>query len=245
MRLRSLAPRTRAPRPRARLARHPATTASGRPRCPTAPGGASTCSPSPGIPQGALWVGTYGQGIYRLPAGARPGSGSGSDTVPAPISWDFVQRASPSVLGAKSGTARSATAGASRPTAARTWRNWTYDQLGPEWQYVAPGRHRRPGRHHRDRHRRRTPDHHRRRRALDRGRRHRRSAGPGAGRHRAPAARQRVRAAVSAAATGVAGPRLSRGTSGCGRRRRAGAVEPRRRGRRSAGANAILIGRPR
>ena len=20
----------------------------------------------------------------------------------------------------------------------RTWRNWTYDQLGPEWQYVAP-----------------------------------------------------------------------------------------------------------
>jgi hypothetical protein len=20
----------------------------------------------------------------------------------------------------------------------RTWRNWTYDQLGPEWQYVVP-----------------------------------------------------------------------------------------------------------
>ena len=23
-----------------------------------------------------------------------------------------------------------------------TWRNWTYEQLGPEWQYVDPGRHR-------------------------------------------------------------------------------------------------------
>ena len=21
----------------------------------------------------------------------------------------------------------------------RSWRNWTYDQLGPEWQYVVPG----------------------------------------------------------------------------------------------------------
>ncbi len=21
----------------------------------------------------------------------------------------------------------------------RTWKNWTYDELGPEWQYVAPG----------------------------------------------------------------------------------------------------------
>ena len=76
----------------------------------------------------------------------------------------------------------------------RTWRNWTYDQLGPEWQYVAPagiavrgdttviGDGRRP------------PDHHRRRRALDRDRRRHRSAGAGPGRHGAPAAGERVRA---------------------------------------------------
>jgi murein DD-endopeptidase MepM/ murein hydrolase activator NlpD len=89
--------------------------------------------------QGTIWVGTYGKGIYRLPAGAdawqvmRHDTTTGSKT----ISWDFVQAFA---FGSRGeiwyGTVGNgwgvSTDGGS------TWRNWTFAELGPEWQYVAP-----------------------------------------------------------------------------------------------------------
>ena len=89
-------------------------------------------------PQGALWVGTYGEGIFRLPPGAAAWERIRSDTVAGAISWDFVNAFGFGPRGqvwygtVGNGWGLSADGG-------RTWRNWTYDQLGPEWQYVVPG----------------------------------------------------------------------------------------------------------
>ena len=89
-------------------------------------------------PQGTIWVGTYGQGIYRLPVGRQR---LGVD----PPRHDAASR-SP-------GTSSQAIAFGSRgeiwygtvgngwglsTDGGATWKNWTYKQLGPEWQYVAP-----------------------------------------------------------------------------------------------------------
>ncbi|HJR17834.1 MAG TPA: M23 family metallopeptidase, partial [Gemmatimonadales bacterium] len=88
-------------------------------------------------PRGAIWVGTYGHGIYRLPAGATVWEPIRHDTTDSSISWNFVQAIA---FGARgqiwygtigNGWGLSTDGGA-------TWRNWTYDQLGPEWQYVTP-----------------------------------------------------------------------------------------------------------
>src|SRR4051794_500008 len=86
-------------------------------------------------PQGAIWVGTYGQGVFRLPAGASSWERIRSDTVAGAISWDFVNAFAFGPRGqvwygtVGNGWGLSTDGG-------RTWRNWTYDQLGPEWQYV-------------------------------------------------------------------------------------------------------------
>jgi len=88
-------------------------------------------------PRGTIWVGTYGHGIYRLPAGAQAWEAIRHDTTATSISWDFVQAIG---FGARNqlwygtignGWGLSTDGGA-------TWKNWTYKQLGPEWQYVAP-----------------------------------------------------------------------------------------------------------
>lgn len=88
-------------------------------------------------PRGSIWVGTYGHGIYRLPVGARAWEAIRHDTTTTSISWDFVQAFG---FGARgqiwygtigNGWGLSTDGGA-------TWKNWTYQQLGPEWQYVAP-----------------------------------------------------------------------------------------------------------
>ena len=126
-------------------------------------------------PAGTLWVGTYGQGIYRLPNGAAAWERIRSDTTPGALSWDFVHAFGFGPRGqiwygtVGNGWGLSTDGG-------QTWKSWTYDQLGPEWQYVAAGRDRDPRRYDRGGDRRRTPDHHRRRRALDRGRGLRRAA---------------------------------------------------------------------
>jgi len=89
-------------------------------------------------PQGALWVGTYGQGIFRLAPGATAWERIRSDTVAGAISWDFVNAFAFGPRGqvwygtVGNGWGLSLDGG-------RTWKNWTYDQLGPEWQYVVPG----------------------------------------------------------------------------------------------------------
>jgi murein DD-endopeptidase MepM/ murein hydrolase activator NlpD len=88
-------------------------------------------------PGGTLWVGTYGQGIYRLAPGARAWESIRHDTTATSISMDFVQAIA---FGAR-GQVWYGTVGNGwglSSDGGRTWRNWTYDQLGPEWQYVIP-----------------------------------------------------------------------------------------------------------
>ena len=87
---------------------------------------------------GTLWVGTYGKGIYRLPKGAAAWEATRSDTTPGALSWDFVHAFGFGPRGqvwygtVGNGWGLSLDGG-------RTWKTWTYDQLGPEWQYVAAG----------------------------------------------------------------------------------------------------------
>lgn len=89
-------------------------------------------------PNGEIWVGTYGHGILVHPAG-RAGRWRriSSDTGARALSWNFVHAIA---FGPQQqvwvGTIGNGW-GLSRDNGA-TWRNWTYDQLGPEWQYVTP-----------------------------------------------------------------------------------------------------------
>ncbi len=87
-------------------------------------------------PDGAVWAGTYGQGIYV----SRDGGGRAWEQIKSgdstSISWDFVN-----ALGFAPGEVWYGTVGNGwgvSKDGGRTWRNWTYDQLGPRWQYVAP-----------------------------------------------------------------------------------------------------------
>ena len=88
-------------------------------------------------PGGNVWVGTYGQGIYRLRNGARQWESIRHDSTGHSISWDFVQAFGFGPRGevwygtVGNGWGLSLDDG-------RTWRNWTLNDLGPEWQYVAP-----------------------------------------------------------------------------------------------------------
>jgi ligand-binding sensor domain-containing protein len=86
---------------------------------------------------GEVWAGTYGRGIYHLPADSR--QWQITETIEAndqSISWNFVNSfAFPADSSIWYGTVgngfgRSADGG-------KTWSNWTIDQLGPQWQYVA------------------------------------------------------------------------------------------------------------
>jgi hypothetical protein len=90
-------------------------------------------------PDSAIWVGTYGQGIYVLRPGATAWEHiqSSSDTAQHSISWDFVLAFG---FGAQ-GEVWYGTVGNGWGVSAdggRTWKNWELRQLGPEWQYVAP-----------------------------------------------------------------------------------------------------------
>ncbi len=88
-------------------------------------------------PDGALWVGTYGQGIFVLRPGARAWEHQMSDTSAHSISMDFVH----AFAFGSGGTVWYGTVGngwgVSRD-GGHTWRNWQFRQLGPKWQYVAP-----------------------------------------------------------------------------------------------------------
>ena len=90
-------------------------------------------------PDSSIWVGTYGQGIFVL----KKGEGrwekitSSSDTAAHAISWDFVHAFGFGPRGeiwygtVGNGWGLSLDGG-------KTWKNWEFGQLGPEWQYVAP-----------------------------------------------------------------------------------------------------------
>ncbi len=88
-------------------------------------------------PRGGVWVGTYGQGIYVLRPGAPDWEAIRSDTTEGSISWDFVH----AIAFGPRGQVWYGTIGNGWGVSlngGRTWRNWTFRDLGPEWQYVAP-----------------------------------------------------------------------------------------------------------
>jgi Peptidase family M23 len=90
-------------------------------------------------PDSSIWVGTYGQGIFVLRKDRREWKPirSSSDTAVHAISWDFVHALAFGPRGeiwygtVGNGWGLSVDGG-------RTWRNWEFSDLGPEWQYVAP-----------------------------------------------------------------------------------------------------------
>jgi hypothetical protein len=90
-------------------------------------------------PDSAIWVGTYGQGIFvlRRGAGSWERVRSSRDTAAHSISWDFVHAFGFGPRGqvwygtVGNGWGLSTDGG-------KTWKNWEFRQLGPEWQYVAP-----------------------------------------------------------------------------------------------------------
>jgi murein DD-endopeptidase MepM/ murein hydrolase activator NlpD len=88
--------------------------------------------------QGVIWVGTYGQGIYRLPLGATAWQYTRHDSTKSnSISWDFVHALA---FGSR-GEVWYGTVGNGwglSTDGGNNWKNWTYKELGPEWQYVAP-----------------------------------------------------------------------------------------------------------
>jgi murein DD-endopeptidase MepM/ murein hydrolase activator NlpD len=124
----------------------PAGSARTPPTFPDAPGRDEPVPDSSGwgthvlaverAPDGSVWVGTYGQGIYVSPDGNGAewrNIRSGDSTS---ISWDFVNAFAFAPGEVWYGTVGNGW-GVSKD-GGRTWRNWTYDQLGPRWQYVAP-----------------------------------------------------------------------------------------------------------
>ena len=88
-------------------------------------------------PGRTLWAGTYGRGIYVS------GDSSGWNRIAVrpndstSISWNFVNSlAFPPDSSIWYGTVGN---GWGRSTdGGRTWKNWKFSELGPEWQYVVP-----------------------------------------------------------------------------------------------------------
>lgn len=89
-------------------------------------------------PDDNLWVGTYGRGIFVFRTDSARwehiASKRGDSTS---ISWNFVNSfAFPSDSSVWYGTVGN---GWGRTTdGGKTWKNWQFSQLGPEWQYVIP-----------------------------------------------------------------------------------------------------------
>jgi murein DD-endopeptidase MepM/ murein hydrolase activator NlpD len=88
-------------------------------------------------PDSSLWVGTYGEGIFVLDRGAGEWRRIVNDTTGTSISWGFVH----AFAFEPSGRVWYGTLGngwGKSDDHGRTWTNWTFRQLGPEYQYVAP-----------------------------------------------------------------------------------------------------------
>src|SRR5438552_5360294 len=88
-------------------------------------------------PDNAIWVGSYGQGIFVLRSGASSWEHirHANDSAAHSISWDFVHAFGFGSNGAVwygtvgNGWGLSTDGG-------KTWTNWELGALGPEWQYV-------------------------------------------------------------------------------------------------------------
>jgi hypothetical protein len=86
-------------------------------------------------PNGATWVGTYGEGIFIW--GPRAEEWRHVPQSEGGLSWGFVN----SIAFHDSATAWYGTVGNGfglTTDGGATWRNWTFSELGPQWQYVAP-----------------------------------------------------------------------------------------------------------
>jgi len=87
-------------------------------------------------PNGDKWIGTYGSGIF-IASGTSPLRRLVSDTTKSSISMNFINAVAFGTRGQVwygtigNGWGLSVDGG-------KSWKNWTYAQLGPEWQYVAP-----------------------------------------------------------------------------------------------------------
>ncbi len=87
-------------------------------------------------PNGDIWVGTYGRGIY-IASGKKPLRRLVNDTSKTSISMNFINAIA---FGAR-GQIWYGTIGNGWGVSldgGKSWKNWTFTQLGPEWQYVAP-----------------------------------------------------------------------------------------------------------
>ena len=88
-------------------------------------------------PDGSIWAGTYGEGIYVLRPGAGAWENLRADTTGHGISFDFVHAFAFGRHGAIwYGTVGNGW-GVSRDDG-HTWENWDYRALGAKWQYVVP-----------------------------------------------------------------------------------------------------------
>ncbi len=89
-------------------------------------------------PGGTIWLGTYGQGIFKLPPGASTWERIHHDsTAASSISWDFVQ----AIAFGPRGEIWYGTLGNGwgvSTDGGRSWRNWSHQELDREWQYVVP-----------------------------------------------------------------------------------------------------------
>jgi murein DD-endopeptidase MepM/ murein hydrolase activator NlpD len=87
---------------------------------------------------GGLLVGTYGQGIFRLPPGGSAWEQIRRDTTRLDaLTWDIVH----AIAFGPRGQVWYGTVGNGwgvSTDGGSTWRNWTFSDLGPEWQYVVP-----------------------------------------------------------------------------------------------------------
>jgi murein DD-endopeptidase MepM/ murein hydrolase activator NlpD len=88
-------------------------------------------------PDGAIWAGTYGEGIYVLRPGARAWENLRADTTGHGISSDYVHALAFGPRDAV-GYGTVGNGWGFSTDGGRTWQNWEYRALGPKWQYVAP-----------------------------------------------------------------------------------------------------------
>ncbi len=87
-------------------------------------------------PDGSIWVGTYGDGIYVLRPGATAWQNLRSDTTGHSISWNFVHAFAFHGNDVWYGTVGNGWGMSS--DGGKSWRNWELRELGSRWQYVTP-----------------------------------------------------------------------------------------------------------
>ena len=124
----------------ATLALAPGAVAQSAPHLPPLPDSSGWGVPVLALgraPDGAIWAGTYGDGIYVLRPGATAWESLRADSAGRGISFDYVH----AFAFGRRGAVWYGTIGNGWGVSTdhgQTWQNWDYRALGPKWQYVAP-----------------------------------------------------------------------------------------------------------